>query len=51
VAGAHLSAWVDDEPVLEVGDNDQPLAGGGVALLCEEGRMAAGPVRVQPAMR
>ena len=51
VEGAHLSAWVDDQPVLEVADDDQPLAGGGVALLCEEGRLAAGPVRVQPALR
>jgi hypothetical protein len=50
VAGAHLSAWVDDRLVLDVEDQDGPLDGGGVALLCEEGRVAVGPVRVQPAI-
>jgi hypothetical protein len=50
VVDAHLSAWVDGRLVLDVEDQDQPLDGGGVALLCEEGRVAVGPVQVQLAI-
>jgi hypothetical protein len=48
VAGAHITALVDGRVIFAVEDNDRPLAGGGVALVCEEGRAATDEVRVQP---
>jgi hypothetical protein len=49
VAGDRIEASVDGYILFDLRDTDRPLDGGGVALVCEEGRMAAGPVRVQPA--
>ncbi len=49
VVGATLKAWVDDRPCLTAVDEEQPLSGGAVALVCEEGRTATNVVRVQPA--
>ncbi len=49
VVGARLQAWVDDKLCFTVVDDDQPFAGGAVALVCEEGRTATNIVRVQPA--
>ena len=48
VAGTRLRAWVDGQQVFEIHDADRPLAGGAVALVCEEGRTATEVVRVQP---
>jgi ADP-ribosylglycohydrolase len=48
VVGTHLKASVDGAAILEVDDHDRPLTGGGVALICEEGRTATQSVRVQP---
>ena len=47
--GRDLRAFVDGELLLEATDGDRPLEGGAVAMICEEGRTAFGPVRVQPA--
>jgi len=46
VEGAHLLGWVDGELLLDV--RDGMLAHGGVALLCEEGRLATEAVEVHP---
>jgi hypothetical protein len=49
VVGKRLTASVDGQTLFEVEDNSHPLTGGGVALICEEGRMASEEVIVQPA--
>ncbi len=49
VVATHLQAWLDDRLIFDVRDDTKPLLGGGVALLCEEGRVASGAVRVQRA--
>jgi len=48
VAGAVVRAWIDGVALFTVTDA-QLLAGGAVALVCEEGRTATNVVRVQPA--
>jgi len=50
VVGTRLRAWVDAQQLFELDDTDRPLTGGGVALVCEEGRTATQVVRVQPAV-
>ena len=49
VRGARLQGWIDDRMLFDVEDHDRPLAGGGVALICEEGRVAVEDVAVRPA--
>jgi hypothetical protein len=44
-----LRAWIDGYLTFEVQDTDRPLDGGGVALICEEGRTATHAVTVRPA--
>jgi ADP-ribosylglycohydrolase len=51
VVGTRLGAWIDGGRIFEVDDTDRPLTGGGVALLCEEGRTATQAVAVRPANR
>jgi hypothetical protein len=48
VDGNRLQAWIDDRLLFDVEDSDEPLADGGVALICEEGRMASDAVSVSP---
>jgi hypothetical protein len=48
VVGPRLRAWVDGQRLFEVRDAERPLLGGGVALVCEEGRTATEVVRVRP---
>jgi len=43
-----VRAWIDGVALFTVTDA-QLLAGGAVALVCEEGRTATNVVRVQPA--
>jgi hypothetical protein len=47
--GTRLRAWVDEQLLFEVRDAERPLAGGGVALVCREGRTATQAVTVRPA--
>jgi ADP-ribosylglycohydrolase len=47
-AGASITALVDGQEIFSVVDGDRPLAGGAIALVCEEGRAATDEVRVQP---
>jgi ADP-ribosylglycohydrolase len=49
VVGGHLEAAIDGRQLFAVDDVDHPLAGGGIALICEDGRMATDAVEVQPA--
>jgi ADP-ribosylglycohydrolase len=48
VQGNRLRAIIDGEEIFEVEDDDRPLTGGAVALVCEEGRLESEVVRVQP---
>jgi len=47
--GVRLRAWIDGRQLFEVVDTDRPLTGGGVALICEEGRTTTRAVAVRPA--
>ena len=46
--GRRIRAAIDGKQLFDVTDNDRPLEGGAVALVCEEGRLHAGPVGVRP---
>ena len=48
VAGNRIQGWVDGQRLFDVEDNDRPLTGGAIALICEEGRMASEAVTVCP---
>jgi len=48
VSGCHLEAMINGRRVFAVDDVDKPLAGGGVALVCEEGCLSCDAVIVQP---
>jgi hypothetical protein len=48
VEGSRLQAGVDGRPLFELRDKDPPLAGGGVALICEEGCVWSPGVEVRP---
>lgn len=48
VQGSHISAWAGEQRVFDLQDEEQPLRGGGVALVCEEGRVATDAVIVRP---
>jgi len=49
VAGQRLEGSVDGRLLFSMEDIDRPLTGGGVALICTEGCMSCGAVRVEPA--
>jgi ADP-ribosylglycohydrolase len=49
--GSELRASVDGITVFAVEDVTRPLAGGGIALVCDEGRVGCDHVRVRPAAR
>ncbi len=49
VVGTHLRGWVDGQLLFDLDDSERPLTGGGVALICEEGRTATETVTVRPA--
>jgi ADP-ribosylglycohydrolase len=48
VSGHRLTALINGNGVFELEDQDQPLASGAVALICEEGRAATEAVHVRP---
>jgi ADP-ribosylglycohydrolase len=48
VQGGRICAEVDGKRFFDVSDSENPLLGGAVALVCEEGRSATQSVRVQP---
>jgi hypothetical protein len=47
VVGSRIRASLDGKPLFDICDQD--LASGGIALVCEEGRVAAEAVQVEPA--
>ena len=47
VTGSRIQASLDGKALFDV--TDQDLASGGIALVCEEGRVAAEAVSVKPA--
>ena len=49
VTGDRIQGWIDGRQIFDVRDASRPLLGGGVALICEEGRTATTAVRVSPA--
>jgi len=46
VQGTHIQAWLNGEPCVEA--QDSMLAHGGIALICEEGRLVTDAVGVHP---
>ena len=46
--GHQLVASIDGQTLFKVNDSDRPLTGGGVALVCEEGRSATQVVAIEP---
>jgi ADP-ribosylglycohydrolase len=48
VEGSRIQGWIDDRLMFDVQDNERPLAGGGVALVCTEGRMGTDAVTIGP---
>ncbi len=48
VVGNRLCAFVNGQQIFDMQDDD-PLAGGAVALVCHAGTISSGPVRVVPA--
>jgi ADP-ribosylglycohydrolase len=48
LVGDRISASVDGVPLFEIRDENRPLHGGGIALLCEEGRIGTDAVTVRP---
>ncbi len=49
VTGSRLQASVDGTVLLEAEDDERQLDGGGIALICDEGRVGCDYVRAQPA--
>ena len=50
VVGRRIQAWIDDKHLFDVHDSGDPRTGGGIALICEQGRMATDAVTVRPPM-
>ena len=50
VIGTRILASIDGNRLFDMHDYDDPLTGGGVALVCEEGRMGSNEVTVKPAI-
>ena len=48
VQGNTLSGYLDDKLVVTAEDSNGALAGGGIALVCEEGRIGCDDVEVRP---
>ena len=48
VAGSRLRAWIGERLLCEVEDRDRPLVEGAIALICQEGHMAADKVEIRP---
>jgi ADP-ribosylglycohydrolase len=48
VRGAHITAGIGGQTLFTLTDANRPLTGGGIGLVCEEGRMATASVAVRP---
>lgn len=49
MTGNRIEGWVNGRRLFDIVDEDRPLAGGGVALLVTEGRIATDEISVAPA--
>ena len=49
VRGSRVQTSVDGQSLFDVEDAQRPLDGGGIALICDEGRVGCDYVRAQPA--
>ena len=49
IQGTRLKGWVNNQLIFDVEDTTRSLDGGGIALVCEEGRVATEAVIVEPA--
>ena len=47
VKGIHLRGWVDGQLVLETYDSQDPLTGGGIGLMVEEGHLFTNEIKVE----
>jgi hypothetical protein len=47
VKGAHLRGWVDGKLVLEAEDTHDPLTGGGIGLVVEDGHLFTKEIKVE----
>ena len=48
VAGKRIKAWVDQQLVFDVFDEERPLLGGGVAYVVDQGHISSQAMRVKP---
>lgn len=48
VTGNRIQGWINGDQLFDLEDNDRPLDGGAIALICEEGRMASESVMISP---
>jgi hypothetical protein len=48
VKGVHIDAYVNGKSVFAVDDRNRPLKDGGIALVCEEGRIGCDLVNISP---
>jgi len=48
VKGVHIDAHINGKRVFEIDDMNRPLKNGGVALVCEEGRIGCDAVSINP---
>lgn len=51
ISNGSIQGWIDQRLLFDVHDQDQLLDSGGVALVCEEGRLATHAVTIQPVER
>jgi hypothetical protein len=49
VKGIHIDAFINGERVFAIEDRNKPLNNGGIALVCEEGRIGCETVSIAPA--
>jgi ADP-ribosylglycohydrolase len=49
VKGIHIDAFINGERVFAIDDRNKPLNNGGIALVCEEGRIGCEAVSITPA--
>ena len=50
VNGNRIRAIVDQQPVFDLVDHDEPLTAGGIALVCREGRTATQKITISPSI-
>lgn len=49
IHGTHIQGWINEQPLFDLQDTENPLEGGAIALICQEGRIGCDTVNIQPA--